>query len=123
MPKARRSLDPALEALVRERLEGDEIILDWNEGRPGEVVVRLISKKLHRVSPPSPRSSAGARGRAGRLSSSFRTASGCSRASAVGCRKDAVPGAAFDARTSDPILGSSARYGGTGVNPYRSEPL
>ena len=53
MPKARRSLDPTLEALQpRQRLESDEIILDWNEGRPGEVVVRLISKKLHRVSAP-----------------------------------------------------------------------
>lgn len=52
MPKARRQLDPALEALVRERLEGDEIVLDWNEWRPGEVLVRLISAELHQVCAP-----------------------------------------------------------------------
>ena len=52
MAKAKRQLDPALEALVRERLEGDEMVLDWSEFRPNEVSVRLISEELHRVCAP-----------------------------------------------------------------------
>ena len=52
MPKRRRSLGPELEALVRQRFEGDEIVLDWSELRPGEVVVRLIGAELHRVCAP-----------------------------------------------------------------------
>jgi len=42
MAKAKRQLDPALEALVRERLEGNEMILDWSGFRPDEVTIRLI---------------------------------------------------------------------------------
>ena len=52
MAKAKRQLDPALDALVRERLEGDEMILGWSEFRPGEVTVRLIREELHRVCAP-----------------------------------------------------------------------
>jgi hypothetical protein len=48
----RRKLDPALVALIRERLEGDELVLGWSALRPGEVTVRLIVKGLHRVSAP-----------------------------------------------------------------------
>ena len=66
MAKAKRQLNPALEALVRERLEGGEIILGWNEFNPGEITVRLIREELHRVCTRLPRSSAGARGVAGR---------------------------------------------------------
>jgi hypothetical protein len=50
--KAQRQLNPAIEALVRERLEGDEIILGWNEFKPGWITVRLIPEKLHRVCAP-----------------------------------------------------------------------
>jgi hypothetical protein len=53
MAKAKRQLDAALDALVKERAEGDEIILDWSEFRPGEVTIRLIREKLHRVCAPS----------------------------------------------------------------------
>ena len=42
----RRQLDPAIEALVRERLEPNECVLDWNEHRRGEVMVRLIDREL-----------------------------------------------------------------------------
>jgi hypothetical protein len=52
LAKAKRQLDSALEALVRERLDGDEMILGWIESRPGEVTVRLISEELHRVCAP-----------------------------------------------------------------------
>lgn len=52
MAKAKRQLDPALDALVRERLEADELVLDWSEARPGEVMVRLIRAELHRVCAP-----------------------------------------------------------------------
>jgi hypothetical protein len=45
-------LDTALEALVRERLEGDESVLGWSEFRPGEITVRLIREELHRVCAP-----------------------------------------------------------------------
>jgi len=47
--KARRPLDPALEALVRKRLEEDEIVLDWIELPSGEVLVRLIRNALHQI--------------------------------------------------------------------------
>lgn len=52
MAKAKRQLEPALQALVEERLEGDEMILGWSEHRPGEVNVRLIRRELHRVCAP-----------------------------------------------------------------------
>ena len=52
MAKAKRKLDPALEALVRERLEGDEMVLAWIELHPGEVTIRLIREELHRVCAP-----------------------------------------------------------------------
>lgn len=52
MAKRKREMDPALDALVRERLEGDELVLDWSEFRPGEVTVRLIGAKMHRVCSP-----------------------------------------------------------------------
>src|SRR5262245_35143480 len=50
--KAKRQLAPALDALVRERLEADELVLGWSEFRPGEVTVRLIREELHRVCAP-----------------------------------------------------------------------
>jgi hypothetical protein len=50
--RKRRQLDPALDALVRERLEADELILGWSEFRRGEVMVRLIREELHRVCAP-----------------------------------------------------------------------
>jgi hypothetical protein len=52
LAKKRRQLDPALDALIRERLEGDEIVLGWSELRPGEITVRLIREELHRVCAP-----------------------------------------------------------------------
>jgi hypothetical protein len=50
--KRRRQLAPALEALVRERLEADEMVLGWSEFHPGEITVRLIREELHRVRAP-----------------------------------------------------------------------
>jgi hypothetical protein len=50
--KTKRQLDPALDALVRERLEGDELVLGWSEFRAGEVTVRLIREELHRACAP-----------------------------------------------------------------------
>ncbi len=44
-------MDPALEALVREHLEGDEIILGWDDFF-GEILVRLISEEVYRVRAP-----------------------------------------------------------------------
>jgi len=41
-------IDPAIEALVNERLEPNECVLDWVENRRGEVLVRLIDQQLHR---------------------------------------------------------------------------
>jgi len=41
-------IDPAIEALVNERLEPNECVLDWLENRRGEVLVRLIDQQLHR---------------------------------------------------------------------------
>jgi hypothetical protein len=43
-----RPMDPVLEALVSERLEPNECVLDWSEVRPGEVNVRLIDRDMHR---------------------------------------------------------------------------
>jgi hypothetical protein len=42
----RRQLDPAIEALVYERLEPNECVLDWAEHRRGEVMVRVIDREL-----------------------------------------------------------------------------
>jgi hypothetical protein len=50
--KTRRQLDLALDALVRERLQGNELVLGWSECRPGEVMVRLIREELHTVCAP-----------------------------------------------------------------------
>jgi hypothetical protein len=50
--KTHQQLDPALDALVRERLEGDEIVLGWSEFHPGEITVQLIREELHRVCAP-----------------------------------------------------------------------
>jgi hypothetical protein len=50
--KRKRQLNPALEALVRELLEGDELVLSWSEFCPGEITIRLIRKELHRVCAP-----------------------------------------------------------------------
>ncbi len=52
MAKRKRQLEPALDALVRERLESGELILKWSEFRPGEVSVRLIPEELHRACAP-----------------------------------------------------------------------
>lgn len=52
MARARRQLDPAIDALIRERLEPGEIVLEWNELRCGEVMVRLIAEELHRMCQP-----------------------------------------------------------------------
>jgi hypothetical protein len=52
MAKVKWQLDPALDTLVRERLERDELLLAWSEFRPGEVTVRLIREELHRVCAP-----------------------------------------------------------------------
>ena len=49
MEKVRRQIDPALLALIRERLQRDEIVLGWNEHASGEVTVRLMSQELRRV--------------------------------------------------------------------------
>jgi hypothetical protein len=47
MARKRRQLDPAIEAIVVERLEPTERVLGWLEYRPGEVMVRLIDRGLH----------------------------------------------------------------------------
>jgi hypothetical protein len=47
MARKRRQLDPAIEALVVERLEPTERVLSWLEYRSGEVMVRLIDRELH----------------------------------------------------------------------------
>jgi len=44
----RRQLDPAIEALVNERLQPNECVLDWAEYRRDEVSVRLIDQELRR---------------------------------------------------------------------------
>jgi len=44
----RRQLDPEIEALVNKRLEPNECVLDWDEYRRGEVLVRLIDQELRR---------------------------------------------------------------------------
>jgi hypothetical protein len=49
MARAKRRLNPAVEALVQERLKPNECIQGWIEFRPGENTVRLIDKDLHRV--------------------------------------------------------------------------
>jgi hypothetical protein len=49
MARKRWQLDPAIEALVRDRLEPNECILGWSEFHPGEVTVKLIDQELHRV--------------------------------------------------------------------------
>jgi hypothetical protein len=43
----RRQLNPAIEALVNERLKPNECVLDWAEHRRGEVMVRVIDRELH----------------------------------------------------------------------------
>lgn len=48
----RSKLDAALECLIREEFEGDEIILDWSDYRPGEIHIRLISAEMHRMCAP-----------------------------------------------------------------------
>jgi hypothetical protein len=53
MARAKRQLDPAIDALVRERLEPGEVIHGWTETHLGEITVRLISKKLQRVCRPA----------------------------------------------------------------------
>jgi hypothetical protein len=50
--RAKRQLDPALNALIRERLESDELVLGWSEIRPDEIAVRLIREEMHRVCAP-----------------------------------------------------------------------
>jgi hypothetical protein len=45
-------LDPALDALVRERLEEGEIVLGCSELGPEEVMLRLIRKELHHICAP-----------------------------------------------------------------------
>ncbi len=49
MAKPKRKMDPTLEALVRERLEPNELVLSYSQMRDGEVSVRLIDKELHRM--------------------------------------------------------------------------
>jgi hypothetical protein len=49
MAKAKRQLNPAVEALVQERLKEYECIKGWAEFRPGEITVRLIDKDLLRL--------------------------------------------------------------------------
>ena len=41
--------DPVLDALIHERLRGDEIVYHWNEFRRGEVSVLLISAGFNRL--------------------------------------------------------------------------
>jgi hypothetical protein len=49
MEKVRRQIDPALSALIRERLQRDEMVLAWSEHSSGEVTVRLMNQELRRV--------------------------------------------------------------------------
>ena len=46
MARAKRRLNSAVEALVRERLKENECIAGWSEFRPGEIMVRLIDNCL-----------------------------------------------------------------------------
>jgi hypothetical protein len=50
--EAKKKLAPAFDALIRKRLEGDEMVLGWREFPPGELTVWLIRKELHRVCAP-----------------------------------------------------------------------
>jgi hypothetical protein len=52
MARAQRQLDPAIDALIRERLEPGEIVQGWTESGSGEIMVRLIDKELHSVCQP-----------------------------------------------------------------------
>ena len=47
MARKRRQLDPALEAIVLQRLEPTERVLGWLEYRPDEVMVRLIDREFY----------------------------------------------------------------------------
>jgi hypothetical protein len=48
MPRRRRQLDPAIDVLVRERLEANECVQGWHDPRSGRVTVRLIDRDLQR---------------------------------------------------------------------------
>jgi hypothetical protein len=43
----KRALDPAIKALVEERLHPNECVLDWSARGRNEVMVRLIDSELH----------------------------------------------------------------------------
>ena len=53
MAKLKLETDPALEALIQQRLKADELVLSCIQLRDGEVMVRVIDKELHRVCEPS----------------------------------------------------------------------
>ncbi len=52
MARAHRQFDPAIEAMVNERLHPNECVQGWSQLQADEILVRLIDQELHRVCQP-----------------------------------------------------------------------